>query len=373
MFDIEPENTPGAMLRRMLLLLLAALVMAFGIAARADTVRLYDQIGVESPSVTLAQVAQLEGPSAKALGHVVLATLDDSRSELTVTLDQVQAALDQAGVNWGLVSLRGFNACRVTRLSQPPEPILDRGQAVAANIETPIGLGSALTLRGLLEQRLAEHAGVPRADLRIRFSDHDVKRLDIPILGRTVEIEPGTVKTLGRVPVVLRLYDAKRIAETIRVNAQVQRVLLAVVADGPIARGEVFTRDRLKVQESTVDDDAVVPITDPGTILGQESSKALRTGEMISMRMVKSPVMVKRGELVDVRCFVGGLIVRTVGRAAEKGSVDDLIRIRNESNGEYYLATVTGRQQAVIASGAARRADASALIASSHTQQEATP
>ncbi len=375
MLDIEPDNTPGATLRRMLMLLLAALVMAFGIAARADSVRLYDQVGVEGSSVTLNQVAHLDGPSARALGKVVLASLQEGQAEFTVTLDAVEAALDDAGVNWGLVSLRGFNACRVIRLSSPPAPVPDQGQAFAANIETPIGLSTTLTLRGLLEQHIADRASTNLDDLRIKFTERDTKKLDIPILGRSVEVEPTSANTLGRVPVVIRLYDAQHIAETINVSAKVQRVLLAVVADAPISRGEVFTRSKLKVRECYVDDNAVTPITDPSSIIGQESSSSLRAGQMVSARMVKSPIMVKRGELVDVRCFVGGLVVRTVGRAAENGSRDDLIRIHNDaggSRGEDYYAIVTGRRQAVVSTGAVPKAQATTAMADNQ-EQGATP
>ncbi len=382
MFDIEPDNTPRATLRRILMLLLAAMVMAFGIAARADSIRLYDQVGVESSNVTLAQIAELDGPSARALGNVVLTRLDQGISESTITLDAVEAALNDAGVNWGLVSLRGFNACRVTRIAPPPAPTPDQGQAVAANIETPIGLHTTLTLRGMLEQHIADRASSLLGNLLIEFSDRDASRLDIPILGRSIEIEPTSTNTLGRVQVVIRLYDAQRIAETIRINAKVQRVLLAVVAEGPISRGEVFTRSKLKVQECYLDDNAVEPITDPSSIIGQESAASLRAGQMVSARMVKSPIMVKRGELVDVRCFVGGLVVKTVGRAAENGSLDDLIRIHNDpggygagsrsSGGEDYYAIVTGRHQAVVSTDAAPRADATTARAGNQ-QQGATP
>jgi flagella basal body P-ring formation protein FlgA len=371
MFDIEPENSPRATLRRMLLLLLAALVMAFGIAARADSVRLHDQVGVESSTVTLAQVAELKGASAIALGDVVLATLEEGRSECTITLDAIDAALDEAGVNWGLVSLRGFNTCKVTRLGPPPASVLDEGQAFAVNIETPIDLHTTLTLRDMLEQHIADRASSQLSDMKIQFSDRDAKKLDVPILGRMVEIEPISSNALGRVPIAIRLYDTNRVAETINVNAKVQHVILAVVADGPISRGEVFTRSRLKVQECYVDDSALTPITDPSTIIGQESASSLRAGQLISARLVKSPIMVKRGELVDVRCFVGGLVVRTVGRATENGSNDDLIRIHNDTGGEDYYAVITGRRQAVVSAGVAQ-ADSTTAMAVSQ-QQGATP
>lgn len=363
MFEIEPENTPGATLRRMLILLLAALVMAFGIAARADSVRLYDQAGVESARVTLAQVADLEGPAARALAGVVLATLPEGRSEHTVTLAEIEKALDDAGVNRGLVSLRGFSACRVTRLAEPPAAFIERGQAVAANIETPIGLGTTLTLRTVVERRLADRTGAGDDELRITFSDRDVKRLDVPILGRSVEVEPITPNTLGRVPVVVRLYEGRAVAETFTVNAQLRRTLLAVVTTGPVARGEVFTRGHLQVRQCVLDDDNATPITDPSVVIGQESASSMRAGEMLIARAVKSPIMVKRGELVDVRCFVGGLIVRTVGHVTENGSLGDRVAVRSESSGDTFYAVVAGRHEVVVSTDAHSQPQATTAMA----------
>lgn len=371
MIEFEPDNTPGATLRRMLILLLAAVVMAFGIAARADSVRLYDQIGVEGPNVTLSQVAELKGDAAQAFAGMVLLTLDEGRDEQAITLAQVEKKLNEAGVNRGLVSLRGFNTCRVTRLVAPPVPVLDQGQAVSANIETPISLETTLTLQGMLEQQLIERAGIHADEIRINFTDRDLKRLDKPILGRSVEIEPISSNTLGRVPVVIRLYEGRTVAETFNVTAQLNRTLLAVVATGPIARGERFTRSHIQVSECVLDNDGVVPITDPSMVIGQESATALRTGDMVLVRSVRSPLMVKRGELVDVRCFVGGLIVRTVGHAMENGSLDDRILIRSESTGDTFYAMVTGKQSAVVSTDGSAEPEATTAMADQSNREVA--
>lgn len=365
MFDIEPENTPGATFRRMLILLLAALVMAFGIAARADSVRLYDQVGVESSRVTLAQVAELEGPAALAVADVVLATLPEGRGEYTITLAEVEKALDEAGVNRGLVSLRGYSVCRITRLAEPPAPMIDQGQAVAANIETPIDFETTLTLKAVVEQQLTDRAGAQDDinEVRVTFSDRDLKRLDVPILGRSVEVEPITPNLLGRVSMVVRLYEGRAVAESFTVNAQVRRTMLAVVTTVPVARGEVFTRSHLQVRECVIEDDANTPITDPAVVIGQASVASLRPGEMLFAHAIKSPIMVKRGELVDVRCFVGGLIVRTVGHATENGSLDDRIAIRSESTGDTFYAVVTGRHEVVVTPANDSRPEATTAMA----------
>jgi len=348
MLDFEPKKTAGATLRRIMIILIAAIVMAFGIAARADSVRLYDQAGVDTPVVTLKHVAELTGDAALAHGDMVLVTLKEGRSEHTITLNMIEKALDEAGVNWGRVSLRGFNACKVTHLVEPESLAPEVGRAVAANIETPIGLHTTLTLRGMVEQYIHDSATLSQGELRIEFSDRDAKKLDLPIFGRSIEIEPVGINTLGRVPLMIRLYDEQRVAQTMQVSAKVQHVLLAVVADIPVARGEVFSRNHLKVRECIVDDDAILPVTDPGTIIGQESATSLRVGEMVSINKVKSPLMVKRGDLVNVRCFVGGLVVRTADYAAQNGSLNDVIRLRSDSTGDEYYAVVTGHRQAVV-------------------------
>lgn len=374
MYEIEPENTPGATLRRMLLLLLAALVVAFGIAARADSVRLYDQVGVNSERVTLAQVAELKGPAAEALAGVVLATLDEGRVEHTITLAEVEKALDAAGMNRGLVSLRGFAACRVTRLAEPPAPMIDRGQDVAANIETTIDFETTLTLRGVVEQQLTDRAGAGDSvdEVRVTFSERDIKRLDVPILGRSVEVETVTPNLLGRVSIVVRLYEGHTVAESFTVNAQVNRKMLAVTTAVAVSRGEVFTRSHLQVRECVIENDADTPITDPAVVIGQASVASLRAGEMLTTHAIKSPVMVKRGELVDVRCFVGGLIVRTVGQAVENGSLDDRIAVRSESTGDTFYAVVTGRHEVVVSMDRGSQPETTTAMAE-QTNPEVTP
>ncbi len=369
MMNLEPDYTPRATIRRMLMLLVAALVLALGMATRADSVQLFDEVGVTGEQVTLKDVAKLEGPAAIKHGDLVLMSLNQQRGEYTVTLDTVEDALTKADVNWGLVSLRGYNECRVTRLIEPESMGPEAGQAVAANIETPIGLQTSLTLRARVEQHLAEHVGLHADELRIGFSERDAKKLDLPILGRSIEIEPTSQNTLGRVPLKIRLYEGRQVSESLHVNASVQRVMLAVVTTGPVTRGQTYTRDDLQVRECVIDNDDITPITDPALAIGQQATASLRGGDILAVRSVRPPVLVKRGELVEVRCFVGGLVIRTVGIAKEDGTLDSAIRIRSESSSDTFLATVTGRREAVVSIGHDPEPEATTVMADNTTQE----
>lgn len=348
MLNLDPEYTPRAVIRRMLLLLVVALVLAFGMAAHADSVRLYDQVGVKGKEVRLKDVAEVKGPAAAKFGDLVIATLQDKRAEYTLTLDMVDQALSAAGVNWGLVSLGGFNECKVTRLIEPASVGHESDRSVVSNIETPIGLHTTLTLRGMVEKHLADRMGADPSEISIDFSERDAEKLNIPILGRRVEFESISTNQLGRVPVTVRLYKGRSVSETIRVSATVKRVMLAVVAAHDIDRGQRFTNDDLQVRQCVIDRDHVTPITDPALAIGQQADTSISAGELVTARSVRPPVLVKRGEWVDVRCFVGGLVIRTVAVASEEGSLDSVIKVRNESSGETFLATVTGRREVVV-------------------------
>ena len=185
----------------------------------------------------------------------------------------------------------------------------------------------------------------------------------MPILGRSVEIQPTSMNTLGRVPIIVRLYEGRHISETVHVNATVKRTLLAVVTTGPVARGEAFTRAKLQVRECVIDDSGITPITDPSIILAQESTVSLRAGERVTVQTVRSPIMVKRGERVDVRCIVGRLVIRTVGLATEKGSLNDSILIKNEVTKDTFYAVVTGRREVVVSTDPYTRPDTSTAMA----------
>jgi len=372
MTNREPDKTPSATLRRILLLLVVAVVLAFGLVARADSVRLYEQAGVEGPRVTLGQVAKLDGAAARAHADLVVLELNDQREGYTLTLDQLEQALGDAGVNWGRVSLRGYDTCKVTRLIEPEPVGPATDQAVAANIQTPIGLNTSLTLRQLVEQQLTERIGNDRGDLRLSFSNRDAEKLNLPVLGRSVEIEPTSDNRLGRIPVVIRLYEGRVIDKTLHVGAKAERVMLAVVAAAPVSRGQRFTRDDLQVRECVIDNDGVEPITDPSLAIGQQAATTLREGEVVTVRAVRPPVLIKRGELVDVRCFVGGLVIRTVGIASADGALDDMIKVRNDSTGDTFYAVVTGRREVVVSIDDRPVADGTTAMADNPTD-EVTP
>ncbi len=319
-----------------------------GLAWGMGSIRLLDQAGCESVEVTLSCIAELQGDQALSLADTVITRFRLNDRELTVTLDTLRDVLCDAGVNWSKVSLKGFTRCRVSRLAAEDELPTQQEGPVLSNIEGELDLETTVTLKDRILEMMERELCADRHDLQLTYSRRDEELVSRSILTGQYELEPVVGVKLGRLPVTIRRYEDGRAVETFTVNVEVRRRVLAVVATRTIGKGDLFNADNLTVTEVWLDSDRGEPVDDPELIRGQVASTVLRESTVIYPSHVRSPLLVKRGELVTVRCFSGVLVVRTVVRAMENGALDDLIQVRNESTRETFNATVTGRRQAVI-------------------------
>ena len=357
MTPVSDDIVPKAKCRTAALGAMVVVLTLIGIA-RADSIQLRASTTLETQTVELRQIAELTGRSAQTLGDTVVARFDNDDRKLRVRLHDVRRALNQKEVNWGLLTLRGFQRCQVRRAkpeserqSQTTEASTESRSnerpAAASNIRQRVTADAEPRLRGRVESVIQKLAGVERSALRIRFDDHDKKRLALSTWDGRFEIHPSTRDAIGRLPLRVRRYEAGRPVESFTVTADVTRRAEALVVKKHLTRGDRFTEAAVAKRTIWLDDD-VTPLADPGAVIGQQAAGTLDTGTVIYPDDVRAPTLIKRGELVTVRCITGGLVVRTVGRATEKGAMDDTVAIRNEGSNETFRATVTGRREAVV-------------------------
>jgi flagella basal body P-ring formation protein FlgA len=332
--------------------------------ATGDTIRLRRAANVSGP-ITLEAVATLEGKHAKALGDTVIASPQEGEPATQVTIASVREALDEKDVNWARLSLAGFMQCRVqhakatkdkpmpaesgeqTNASSKQAAASDTSASSAANVTDRVQAGQSATLGQRIRRAIETMAEAKPEALKIQFSDHDAERLSRSVVGKQYELEPQTTSAVGRVPIVVRRYQGGRIAERFTISATVERRFQAVVAQQSIGRGETFDADSVAVKTVWLQrGDA--PVADPALVQGQQADGVLRKEHVIFPEDVKSPTLVKRGQLITVRCLTDGLVVRTVGRARSDGARNDTIKVRNESSRETFTCKVTGPRRAVV-------------------------
>ena len=354
-------------MRTVILLLVLLLAVA---GARADSIQLHAHAVVGGTEITLGDVAELDGPTARTLGSLVVGRFPASAAEATVTFDTVQRHLDAAAVNLSTLTVHGARSCRVVNpeagdTGASPAPI-PRAAPVADLTPNPTpnptpslpspdtpGAPAVPTVSQRITERLERLAEAEPGSLAVTFrGDADAAaRLNDPAPAGDVEITLESRTGLGRVPVRVRTFSSDGQVYETRLSANVVQQVGVVVVTAPVRRGDRFTAQNVSVQAVELDRAHGTPVTDLDAVLGRAASASLRVGIPVIERHLAPDVLIKRGDLVTVTVRRGRLSIRTVGRAAENGERGGIIALRNDATREQFYATVTGPRRAVIEAG----------------------
>lgn len=332
-------------------MLLAALSALWAGPAEADRIELRARAQSAAETVTLGDVAVLEGDEAMALAATPVGRISPSAAgPLKLELATVQQVLEERGVHWGKLTLAGHAACEVT-LAAPAIPAtqpseLEQAAILAANPGQAVEAAAPRTVGEKLEQQIASLAGVGIESLRIRWSNPKAEILTRPVMGDMYEFEPLAQGVPGRMPIMVRRLVDGQVVESQRLLADVERRCLAVVATRKIDRQAVISPEAVEIREVYLTGSSGAPMTDLRDVVGQTSMAALRPGDVLTEGHVLSPVLVRRGQEVTVRGTAGGLSIRLVGVAMEDGEKGQVIRVRNTASRETFWARVTERRAA---------------------------
>jgi flagella basal body P-ring formation protein FlgA len=92
--------------------------------------------------------------------------------------------------------------------------------------------------------------------------------------------------------------------------------------------------------------------------VGLETKQALAAGQAIAAGDVQAPVIIRRGDVVDVTARSPGVRVRTKARARQEGSRGDLVEVESLADRKSFLARVSGVGQVEVDARAIPAADA---------------
>jgi flagella basal body P-ring formation protein FlgA len=329
--------------------LAVAILAIAGAAARGAVVELRARAYTCGPQVRLRDVADLRGAAAVDLAGTVIAQCPSEHDRVTVTRAQIETILSTRGVNWGKLSLCGYDQCIIERQSAPDTASGDIPPLVApvASADNPKTAGPA-TLRAPAVAKIEQMTGAPAADLKIVFSPTDERALAEPVAGDRIEVTSDAADTSGRLPLVLRRYRGDRVVATIRVAADVSRRYLAVAATHDISRGDIIGAGDVELQPLFVGCGRGRPATALDQVVGRTSSCFIRSGAVIFERQAVPGTAIHRGDLITVRAIYGELVVTTLGRALQDGSTDQIIPVRHEPSHKVLAVRVTAEGEGIM-------------------------
>lgn len=356
----------------MLVALVFAVLAAHGAEACAGDVRLRRYARATGPEVTLADIADLNGADASALGGTVVGRLGADRAAVQISIDDVRALLSGNGANWAMLSLKGYANCTIARSASPSAdfatetmPRIETSARAAVSTATSgstatgvvlsnpvqsIGLDTPLTLRDRVLAWIEDFTGAQRATLRITFSPRDEALLATEAVTGRYEFAPRGRARLGRLALRIHRYRGEQIVASYAVTPVVAKRVIATVATATIGRGETIQADQVELRELYLDRDDQTYISDPDTLDGKIASALLRPGTIVQHRHAYVRPAVKRGDMLQIRCFVGDLVITTTASALEEGVPGDLVQVRNEhrDSRRTYTVRLTGPRRGVL-------------------------
>lgn len=110
-----------------------------------------------------------------------------------------------------------------------------------------------------------------------------------------------------------------------------------------VPRGNIITAahiDYMRVRDEEVRRDTVL---DADALIGQEAKRLIRGGAPVRQMDVRTPVLVERKAIVQLRLQTPLMTLTAQGQALEDGSDGDVIRVRNLRSDTEVTGIVTGR------------------------------
>ncbi len=124
------------------------------------------------------------------------------------------------------------------------------------------------------------------------------------------------------------------------VAIQLTKYPQVVVPRTSLARGHRISEGDLNVVSYPADKIKPEHVIDPSEVIGTEVRKTLRADQPIVSSSIGSPILIHRGDLVELRVLSGGVTVTTNAKSLSDGSESDLIEIETMRPKKRLLARV---------------------------------
>ncbi len=332
----------------------------------------------------IARWSETDNAAMSTLADLTITRLEanDDAAFKTITMETVKQTLTGAGLNLAELRFTGSTSCRVTRsdkhFDEPdaldqwltgrtgpkkaPEPKFEplpiaqepvaRQQAPTIDTILPQAhdtVVSPTTLKGKLIHDLATRMGLDEKDLQLTFGPDDDRLLNLSEPQFRFGIEPRRARALGMVTWEVTIstnQGAGQHKATLTGNARAWQN--QVVVDKPITMKGVIRAEDVVSRRVLVEQISGETLLSIDQIVGQQASRNLPAGTLVTSRAVEAVPLVRAGQLVTVTLGQGAVQIKTVARAAEAGTFGQTIKVKNETTKDIYDVVLTGPQQGVV-------------------------
>lgn len=144
------------------------------------------------------------------------------------------------------------------------------------------------------------------------------------------------------IPIVFKVNG--EIAARTWVMAKTRLVVPIVVSAYPIRRGEIITKDKIRIIKKDVSRPLAGIFTKEEALLGKRAKINIGANRIIYKNMVEIPPLIKRGQRVTIVAESYSLRVTAPGKAKEDGRLGDIIKVENLISKKVIMGKVVDSQ-----------------------------
>ena len=343
-------------------------------------------IGDEVRLKSVCRWADSDKAAFNPIADLVLFRLSRQNPFRTLTVKELRDTLHEAGVNMAIVRFAGATSCTVARtdvkydertaleqwiatregattkpaliqepttrpavspaaeVAGPPE-----AQTASAVVEEP---STFKTLRDYIVTELSSRLNLPVERLQFGFNPADQRLLNLAEPHFKFNVATPRNKNLGDVTwdvtIVADGVEGRQGAQKASVAANVRLWQNQVVVNKPLAARQIIRGEDLVDRRTLADRLPQDPLVTREQVVGQMAGRELKSGTVMTARLVDPTILVKSGQLVSVMLTQGSVRAKTVAKAMEQGTIGQTIRVKNEVTNNTFDVVVTGPQTAKL-------------------------
>ncbi|MBX3424995.1 MAG: flagellar basal body P-ring formation protein FlgA [Pirellulales bacterium] len=306
-------------------------------SAAAAEIALRERCLPAGPVVRLGDLADVAAAGPAELDELITTPLAPAPAPGVVRYLRASEVRD-------LLVLRGVDVSRLRFGGAPGVEIGSAPESATSSVPL-VRTNDVEAVKAEVEQRIVEYL--------VAKTGHDLWRVEatgdaqfwsvLSFAAAEARVAGGDAPWTGRQKFLLaaRAGDAPTAVLT-----RVTRQELVVVAQRPIARGELIRAADVEIQPV----DNAVPaaaVRNLAEVVGKESATNIAVGTMVMSGAVRAPIVVRRGELVTVTARTGGITARTVAVAQQDGAAGELVLVESgaKQRKRRFTARVTGYRE----------------------------
>jgi flagella basal body P-ring formation protein FlgA len=305
-----------------LFLLTALLFWGAASLCHAVDVTFRSTASVSDPSVTLADIADLDDHSelANALAKQTVATSPEAGQKNTLETNSIVHKLTKTLATPSEVKWHGAGTVTVER----------QGVTVTPH-----------SIQEVIETFIAKHAtSLPGAKYTFTPKDPPLPFL-VPVGDLQWEVIPSTPGIIGsnRFSLIGRIDN--QVVKNFSVRGTLEVSAPVAVAVSNLRREDTITATQIHMAPMDIST-LKAPCLQASQVIGKKLIRSIKAGSVIDLASIEFPPMVKKGTPVKIFCQKNGIELTATGIAKTDGKQDQIIKVKNISSDKEIFGRVTG-------------------------------